>query len=515
MQSLGTKLPRLVASTTSRKWLSWSGSSRQTECASWLQLAGPATFAADLCRPPIPRAQNRPLQGPVLHRRTLSTSANGKAAIESFILHDIGEGIKEVTIKNWMVKVGDQVKEFEPICEVESDKATAEITSRFNGKIARIYYNAGELAAVGQPLVDIELEPIGAGESALGQSAGPREAANDTARPRQVSSGDQCPRAASGASARPSGKPTTLPSVRRLAAVYGVDLTQVNASGKRGQILKEDVLNYLGHEGNSSQTSADEKSGPHARGAAQVHANETGQVMSLSSIQRAMHKTMTKALSIPHFSYADEIDMTELLGMAQRQKEASTRKTMSAAGAARAPSSFAYLIKMVSLALLEFPQLNASLSEDGKQLVVKRRHNIGVAVDTRHGLVVPNIKDVQLLTVGQVNVELLRLRESAYSSKLTTGDLSGATVSLSNIGAIGGTFGVPLIVSPEILIGALGRARRLPRFVNDTHVVAARQVMQVVWSADHRVVDGATLSRFTNLLKQLIEQPETALVRLK
>lgn len=441
--------------------------------------------------------------------------------VERFILHDIGEGIKEVVLKNWMVKVGDQVKEFDAICEVESDKATAEITSRFNGRITKIYYEPGDMAAIGQPLVDIELESDGSsdrGNSKSGSSGETGSISKQVEHParRGVEMSEAASQQASqqrAATLNASSNVRTLPSVRRLAANHNVDLTQVIATGKHGRILKEDLLAHLEHNESSTIPNRPQDKKLASTSLPAQNVGQTHQSVTLTSIQRAMTKTMTKSLEIPHFNYADEIDLTDLMNMVKRQKQAAKVGSQGS----QVASPFAYIVKLFSLALLEYPQLNASLDESKTNLIVKHQHNIGVAVDTRHGLVVPNIKNVQLLTISQINAELLRLRELAYESKLTTSDLSGGTASLSNIGAIGGTYGIPLIVSPEILIGALGQVRRLPRFVgaDDRTQVEARQIMQVVWSADHRVVDGATLSRFTNLLKQFCEQPETALIRLK
>ena len=412
---------------------------------------------------------------------------------------DIGEGIKEVVVKEWQVKLGDPIREFDPICEVESDKATATISSRFNGTITKLHYEPGDMAAVGKPLVDIELEldqpqdgpaPVG---SQLRQ-----QLAEDEPRGRSLEEVSVERKASAGA----SDQPVSLPSIRRLAKEKGIDLSKVVPSGPRGRILKEDLLAFIERRREPS----DMRFEPMKLGPAELDGGAPERRESqvpIKGIQRAMFKTMTQSMRIPHFNYSDEIDMSQLVeANEQRKREGGPRV-----------ATFAVFIKMVSLSLKEFPQLNATIDESGEQLIYKHYHNIGVAIDTELGLTVPNIKNVERLSPLEIQRELDRLRGLAYGSKLGPGELSGGTMSLSNIGAIGGLFGVPLIVPPEILIGALGRTRPLARF-NSSGSVEARHILQVVWSADHRVVDGATLARFSNLLRELLERPNRALLRL-
>lgn len=424
---------------------------------------------------------------------------------------DIGEGINEVVIKDWQVKVGDPVKEFDGLCEVESDKATATISSRFEGTVVKIHYEIGSLAKVGQPLVDIEVV-VGREDEVSGE----KTTSTASTKTETKTDGEKLDRLAEPIVA-------TLPSVRQLAKHKGVDLSKVRPTGKYGQILKEDLLAYL--EGNnttninnlisppSSQIMSTDPLSNEKRSLVSSSNEQTGKVNSetvvpFTVIQKAMFKNMTKSLQIPHFNYSDEIDLTRLV------EAAKLRKTRSESDVDKDKiSNFAFIIKMVSLALTSYPQLNGMIDEHGQCLVQKNYHNIGIAVDTKAGLVVPNIKNVQNLSIEQINSELLRLRHLGYNSKLSPSDLSGGTISLSNIGAIGGIFGVPVIVWPEILIGAVGRIQKLPRF-NSQGQVEARHLLQVVWSADHRVVDGATLSRFSNLLKLYLEEPETSLLKL-
>jgi len=171
------------------------------------------------------------------------------------------------------------------------------------------------------------------------------------------------------------------------------------------------------------------------------------------------------------------------------------------------------IVKATSLALAEFPELNASISEAGSELLVKGSHNIGVAMDTPHGLLVPNIKDVGSLTLLQVAQELSRLQADAAAGKLSIPDLKGGTFTLSNIGNLGGTYTGPVINLPEIAIAGLGKTRPVPRY-DEAGALVRQSIMQVSWSADHRVVDGAMMARFSNAWIGYLEKPATMLLTL-
>jgi 2-oxoisovalerate dehydrogenase E2 component (dihydrolipoyl transacylase) len=212
-----------------------------------------------------------------------------------------------------------------------------------------------------------------------------------------------------------------------------------------------------------------------------------------------MVKSMNAAWSVPHFGYCDEIQMDALMDLRTRLKPAAEARGLKL-------SYMPLIIKSVSLALGHFPELNASVDPECTEVTVRGSHNIGIAMDTPRGLIVPNIKNVQMLSVFDVASELTRLMGLAREGKLGEEDLSGGTFSLSNIGAIGGTYASPVLMMPQIAIGALGKVQRLPRFDEEGNVVA-QHFMNVSWAADHRVVDGATMARFSNQWKMYLEEP--------
>ncbi|XP_017556765.1 lipoamide acyltransferase component of branched-chain alpha-keto acid dehydrogenase complex, mitochondrial isoform X2 [Pygocentrus nattereri] len=441
--------------------------------------------------------------------RFFRTSYAAAGPILPFKLSDIGEGIMEVTVKEWYVKVGDRVSQFDSICEVQSDKASVTITSRYDGVIRKLYYDVDSIAFVGTPLVDIETDG--------GQA--PEEDVMETPALSQEEHTHQHIR---------GHKTQATPAVRRLAMENNIKLSEVVGSGKDGRILKEDILNFI-----AKQTGAilppspfQEIQPPPPAPAAAAKPQEkkpppsiptpiaprpvfTGKDRTepLKGFQKAMVKTMTAALKIPHFGYKDEVDLTQLVRLRSELKGVAESRGVRL-------SYMPFFIKAASLGLLHFPVLNASVDEACQNITYKAAHNIGLAMDTPQGLLVPNVKNVQMLSVFEIAVELNRLQTSGASGQLGTADLTGGTFTLSNIGSIGGTYAKPVVLLPEVAIGALGKLQVLPRFNAKDEVVKAH-IMNVSWSADHRIIDGATMCRFSNLWKSYLENPASMVLDLK
>jgi 2-oxoisovalerate dehydrogenase E2 component (dihydrolipoyl transacylase) len=213
-----------------------------------------------------------------------------------------------------------------------------------------------------------------------------------------------------------------------------------------------------------------------------------------------MVQSMTASLQIPHMVYADELDVTKLL----HQK-------------AHLPF-FPFCIKAVSQALLEYPSLNASINQDQMQVTHYKNHNIGIAMDTPRGLIVPVIRSCQTKSIADIVADLQRLKELAKTSSIPQEDLMGATFTLSNIGAIGGggTYMSPIVTPPQVAIGAIGQIQRLPRFVSvDSMEVKEAHICTISWGGDHRVVDGATMARFHSQWKNYMQDPMRLIGQLK
>jgi len=269
--------------------------------------------------------------------------------------------------------------------------------------------------------------------------------------------------------------------------------------------MKEDVLKFV--QKRDSPTGALSTT-PSAPPSITPDTRQSETVTNLTPVQSSMFKTMTKSLNIPHFLYADELKTSNVTAI---------RKKLSSDS--RDPKKITFLpfvVKAVSLALNDFPVLNAKVdtSTDQLKLIMRSKHNIGIAMDTPNGLVVPNIKDVASLSILDIAAEITRLSTLGKQGKLTSADMSGGTITVSNIGNIGGTYVAPVLVPTEVAILGIGRTRVLPVFDEDGQV-AKGELVNFSWSADHRVVDGATMARMGNRVRELIEAPELMLLNLR
>ncbi|UNI21087.1 Dihydrolipoyllysine-residue (2-methylpropanoyl)transferase [Purpureocillium takamizusanense] len=454
-------------------------------------------------------------------------------AVKPVLLADIGEGIVECEVIQWFVEPGARVEEFSPLCEVQSDKASVEITSRFAGTVKKLYYDAGEMAKVGKPFVDIDIEgqddaaaaappppeQVQAQEQQQQQPPAAPSPPFQQQQQQQLQESSQPPppppppTQGSGNGAKPKGKMATLatPAVRHLSKELNVDIADIDGTGKDGRVLKEDIYKYV--QGGGQQAAQ-----PGQAAAAVTDTSvQTETREPLSQVQQMMFKSMTRSLNIPHFLYADEVDMSDLVSLRARLNKVLASGPV-APGSPAKLSYLPFIIKAVSLALYQFPILNARVEVDpetGKPSLIKRsQHNIGVAMDTPQGLVVPVIKNVGGLNIVSIAAELIRLQGLAHAGKLAPADMSGGTITVSNIGNIGGTYLSPVIVEREVAILGIGRMRAVPAF-DDQDRVVKKHVSNFSWSADHRVVDGATMARAAEVVRRVVEEPDVMVMHLR
>lgn len=408
---------------------------------------------------------------------------------EDFILPDIGEGIVECEVVTWYVQEGEAVLEDQVLADVMTDKVTVEIPALHNGVLTKHYYQKGEIAKVGKPLYQIQIEGLTAVTTQTtmeSKQAIPPQLEEQTVcsqQPLQKVQEQDYPQRA-----------LATPAVRRIAREQQIDLLQVQGSGKGGRVLKEDLTQFQACSASAVVCAETVTSTLHNR------------VENISGIRAAMAKQMTAANQIPHFTYVDELNLNKLAKLRAQLKPALTEQGIQL-------SFLPFFMKALALAIAEFPILNAKLNADCTELTYLADINIGIAMDTPIGLLVPNIKSVQTKSILHIAQELTALIAQARSGKLNREQLTGGTITLSNIGALGGTVATPIINGNEMAICALGKLQRLPRF-NKKGKVRQQQLMNLCWSGDHRVLDGGTIARFNNLWRRYLEQPETMLLQL-
>ena len=416
----------------------------------------------------------------------------GGSTTTDFILPDIGEGIVECEIVEWLVAEGDEVKEDQPVVEVMTDKARVEIPAKDDGVVQKLYYAKGDVAKVHEPLFALTVAG-GSGDSDSGSHEASSQSGSKATTDTSKSAGGQ----AEPPVAARQGKAVASPAVRRRAREMDIDISKVEGSGKKGRVMKEDIENY---QSGASKPAASESTKP----AATQGGKRTEPIR---GVKAAMAKAMAESVrTIPHFTYADEFDLTDVIAL-QRQLKAryqdeGVRITM-----------MPFFIKALSLALKEFPLMNAQVNEDCTEITYFDDHNIGMAVDTKIGLLVPNIKQVQNKSIIEVANEVTRLTTAAREGKVAQADMKGGTISISNIGVIGGTVATPIINKPEAAIVALGKVQELPRFDANGNVVA-RKLMTASWSGDHRIIDGGTIARFNKRWQEFLEDPTSMLVHM-
>ena len=401
---------------------------------------------------------------------------------KDFILPDIGEGIVECEVIEWKVKEGDLIEEDQIVVDVSTDKAIVEIPSMYNGRVTKLYYQESDTAEVHKPLFAIEVEGE---EQSRGQPEDNKQAATVAVPVMEV------PVISAAAT---SDKVLTTPTVRKMAREHSLDLATIAGTGKQGRVLKEDVLAYLNQKAGKQTATV------------QVNSIQDRREP-IKGVRKIMAERMADCVAtIPHFTFIDELDITELMGLRSDLVKNHSSDDLKI-------TLMPLFIKALSLALNEFPIVNSRANTEFTELTYLASHNIGMAVDGKTGLLVPNIKNVQQLGLLDVAREVNRLTEAARSGVINPADLAGGSITISNIGVIGGTAAMPIINKPEVAIVALGKIQKLPRFDANNNIVS-RSILTVSWSGDHRVIDGGTIARFNKLWKQYLEQPQTMLLAM-
>jgi 2-oxoisovalerate dehydrogenase E2 component (dihydrolipoyl transacylase) len=414
----------------------------------------------------------------------------------TFNLPDIGEGIAEAEIVAWHVKVGDMISEDQPLADMMTDKATVEMESPVTGVVTKVAGEAGDVIAIGAMLVEIEVageakaEVAEAAQLPIEPAASIVEDENPQA-PEPVFVTEVTPTSVATASlqpaapaAEPSGKVTASPAVRQRAKELGVDLTDVKAAG--GHIRHADLDAFLSY---GTQM-----------GYRPVHATarRADEAVKVIGMRRRIADNMAASKRhIPHFTYVEEIDVTAIEAMrADLNANRGTKPKL---------TLLPLLIVAICKAIPQYPMMNARFDDDAGIVTQHGAVHLGMATQTDAGLMVPVIRDAQDRNIWQLATEITRLAEAARSGSAKSEELSGSTLTITSLGALGGIATTPVINRPEVAIIGPNKIVERPMFVGDR--IEARKLMNLSISCDHRVVDGWDAASYVRALKKLIETP--------
>jgi pyruvate dehydrogenase E2 component (dihydrolipoamide acetyltransferase) len=463
-------------------------------------------------------------------------------------LPKLGDGIDEADVLEVFVNEGDLVKQGQNILEIETGKATAVIESTHTGTVSKIHVAAGQSVPVGGPLISVEAEE-GAESAEPKAKEKPKAEKKPAEKPRETKAAkaEQKPEAEEPAEEKPEAEkkpaekpaaeedeepateapkslpkakplptakplPSTAaqaavgivaagPAIRRFAREVGVDLARVSGTGEGGRITREDVLEVVRR---ASKGQSDGAGQP----AADVIRDDWGPIRyeKLSKMRQTIAAKMAEsARTVPSVTNFDEADVTDLEHLRVTSKDDYAKKGIKL-------TSLPFVIKAVAMALRSHPAINASLDMEQNRIVYKDYVNIGVAVDTERGLVVPSLRGADELSIPEIARNLATLAESVRESKFTVDDLRGSTFTISNLGAVGGIYSTPIINVPEVAILLLGRSRQIPVVVEGE--IEVRLMMPLSLTYDHRLVDGATAARFLNDVIGYLKAPSRLLLAL-
>ncbi|EPT8452684.1 pyruvate dehydrogenase complex dihydrolipoyllysine-residue acetyltransferase [Vibrio fluvialis] len=424
-------------------------------------------------------------------------AAPAVAADKEVNVPDIGGD--EVEVTEIMVAVGDMVSEEQSLITVEGDKASMEVPAPFAGKVKAIKVAAGDKVSTGSLIMVFEV----AGAAPAAVSAPAQAAAPAAAAPKVEAPAAAAPAAATGDFQENNEYAHASPVVRRLAREFGVNLSKVKGSGRKSRILKEDVQNYVKEALKRLESGAASAASGKGDGAAlgllpwpKVDFSKFGEteIQPLSRIKKISGANLHRNwVMIPHVTQWDNADITELENFRKEQNAIEAKKD---SGMKITPLVF--IMKAAAKALEAFPAFNSSLSEDGESLILKKYVNIGIAVDTPNGLVVPVFKDVNKKGIYELSEELAVVSKKARAGKLTAADMQGGCFTISSLGGIGGTAFTPIVNAPEV--GILGVSKSEIKPVWNGKEFAPRLQLPLSLSYDHRVIDGAEGARFITYL---------------
>lgn len=447
-------------------------------------------------------------------------------------LPNLGEGIESGDVLEILVSEGDTIQQDDGLLELETDKATVTVPAEKGGVVQKIHVAEGDSVAVGAVIVTLAEAGGGAAESASepkAETETPPSKAPETQAPASEPPSSQpaaaepkAPAESSPAPAAPSSAPPVAspavsslgdvpagPAVRRFAREVGVDLRTVSGTGPHGRILREDILRVV-REGSQRAAAAAQPSAAPTASAGSPGSQPDGfgpvRAEKLSKIRRTIAEKMHESWrTAPRVTNFDDADVTELETLRKGSKAQYAAEGIKL-------TSMPFLIKAVAMALKAHPVINASIDLEAGQILYKEYINVGIAVDTDRGLVVPNLRNADRLAIPDIARQLGRMADSVRNNNFSIEDLRGGTFTISNLGAIGGTYSTPIINVPETAILLVGRTRKMPVVIDDE--IRIRQMMPLSLSYDHRLIDGAAAARFLNDVIAFLEAPSRLLLAL-
>lgn len=435
-----------------------------------------------------------------------------------FKFADIGEGIHEGKLLKWMFEEGDKVKDGDTLFLVETDKVNAEIPSPVDGVVSKLLAEEGDTIHVGDVVIEIDdggenentkedkkeekettkTETVDEGKDMAGV-VGALEVGEDV-----IDSSDEKDQKEDSNSKK---KILATPVARKLAKDLGIDINTLTGSGANGRVMKDDIYKASDKEKSNkkednikdTKKESDNKSYKSNIDIPEIKIDGEVERVKVSKMRKTIAENMILSKSvIPHATSMDDFDVTELVKLRKEQKMIAEKQDIKL-------TYMPFVIKAVTLALKEYPVLNASYDMENEEIVYKKYYNIGIAVDTPEGLMVPVVKDADKKGILEISKEMNDLIEKSQDRKISLDDLRGGTFSITNYGAVGSSYGVPVIKYPEAAIIGIGRITKKPVVIDGEIVI--RDLVPISLSIDHRIVDGADAGRFLNKVKEFLQDP--------
>lgn len=444
-------------------------------------------------------------QAPAQKVEVAQAATSGVKATYDFKFADIGDGIEEGKILEWKFKAGDKVNEGDTLVIVETDKVNAELPSPVNGTIVSIGKQEGEMIKVGETVVLLD---DGSGNYIGGTAAATEEVVEQSVIGELVSSSDMIESSSEAGSApvaKAAGtKALATPVARNLAKNLNVNINEVTGTGPNGRVMKADIEKFAQGGAKAAPVAQTQTATAPATPKANVSRQGDVRIEKISSVRKSISQAMTTSKTIiPETVLMDDVIIDELVEMRKRAKPLAEKQGVNL-------TYMAFISKAVLIALKEFEVFNASFDHDNNEVIYKNFVNLGFAVDTPAGLMVPNIKDADTLSVLELAKQIRELADKSIERKVQLSDIQNGTFTITNFGSAGISYGTPVINYPELAILGVGKISKKPVVVGDEIKIAT--VLPLSIAVDHRIIDGADAGRFLHRVKELLGNPELMLL---